>query len=95
MGLNTPTSTLKETGNLKNASCKTSIQDQCMCKVSIQLKQNCRRILPHKITGILYRDGHNDTWTDAWTNTQTDTWMDIQTDRLIPVYPVKHFFVGV
>ena len=37
--------------------------DQFMCKVLIQLKQNCRRSSRHKINGILHTDGHTDTWT--------------------------------
>ena len=53
-----------------------------MCKVSIQLKLNCRSSLQHKITSTLYTDGH--------TNTQTDR----QDDSSIPIQKCVLKFQG-
>ena len=55
-----PASALTETGNKKKkksmfkiSPCKTSICGQCMSKVLIHLKQNCRESTRHKITSTL------------------------------------------
>ena len=53
-----------------------------MCKVQIQLKQNCRRHLRLKITSILSTDTYTDGHKEGYTNTLT------------PVYPQNISFAG-
>ena len=51
-----------------------------MCKVLVQLNQNCRRSSRDKITSILYTDRHTDEYEDR----HMDGEMDRQADSSIP-----------
>ena len=50
-----------------------------MCRVSIQLMQNCRRSSLQKITSILYTDGQKDRRTCSWTDGQTGWYLSKNT----------------
>ena len=63
-----------------------------MCKVLIQLKQNCRRTSPYKITSILFTDGHMDTWTD--TDRQADSSMRPQ-NICLRGHIINHFTIKI
>ena len=68
-----------------------------MFKISIRLKQNCWMSLRHKITSILFTDGHTDGHTDRQADSSISQKYSFSGDLISPahkphVFEIKIFF---